>query len=67
MRVRRASLAALILWWVVMRSKRAAVSGRTAEDIALWNTTLRNRGAGKNRVTDPAGLFRARCGFVSGT
>lgn len=31
-----ASLAALILWWVVMRSKRAAVAGRTAEETARW-------------------------------
>ncbi|MFJ8871069.1 hypothetical protein ACIRD6_35620 [Streptomyces sp. NPDC102473] len=31
-----ASLAAMILWWVVMRSKRAAISGRTAEEIARW-------------------------------
>jgi hypothetical protein len=31
-----ASLAAMILWWVVMRSKRAAVSGRTADEIARW-------------------------------
>ncbi|MGW1226618.1 hypothetical protein [Streptomyces sp. NPDC002530] len=36
-----ASLAALILWWVVMRSKRAAVSGRTAEDIARWKRLSR--------------------------
>uniref|UniRef100_UPI003F490B2B hypothetical protein n=1 Tax=Streptomyces sp. CA-136453 TaxID=3240050 RepID=UPI003F490B2B len=36
-----ASLAALILWWVVMRSKRAAVSGRTAEDIARWKRLRR--------------------------
>ncbi|MFI7020185.1 hypothetical protein [Streptomyces sp. NPDC050164] len=36
-----ASLAALILWWVVMRSKRAAVSGRTAEDIARWKRLKR--------------------------
>ncbi|MEU5900593.1 MULTISPECIES: hypothetical protein [Streptomyces] len=31
-----ASLAAMILWWVVMRSKRAAISGKTAEEIARW-------------------------------
>jgi hypothetical protein len=31
-----ASLAAMILWWVVMRSKRAALSGKTAEEIARW-------------------------------
>lgn len=36
-----ASLAALILWWVVMRSKRAAVSGRTADDIARWKRLRR--------------------------
>ncbi|MFF9638757.1 hypothetical protein ACF1D2_29785 [Streptomyces bacillaris] len=36
-----ASLAALILWWVVMRSKRAAVSGRSAEDIARWKRLSR--------------------------
>lgn len=36
-----ASLAALILWWVVMRSKRAAVSGRTAEDVARWKRLKR--------------------------
>ncbi|MCX5537819.1 hypothetical protein OG785_45515 [Streptomyces sp. NBC_00006] len=31
-----ASLAAMILWWVVMRSKRAAISGKTADEIARW-------------------------------
>jgi hypothetical protein len=31
-----ASLAAIILWAVVMRSKRAAISGKTAEEIARW-------------------------------
>lgn len=31
-----ASMAAMILWWVVMRSKRAAISGRTAEEITRW-------------------------------
>lgn len=31
-----ASLAAIILWAVVMRSKRAAISNRTAEEIARW-------------------------------
>lgn len=31
-----ASLAAMILWWVVMRSKRAAISGKTAEETARW-------------------------------
>ncbi|MEU2076628.1 hypothetical protein [Streptomyces sp. NPDC013489] len=36
-----ASLAALILWWVVMRSKRAAISGRTAEEIARWKRLRR--------------------------
>ncbi|GAA5082986.1 MULTISPECIES: hypothetical protein [Actinomycetes] len=36
-----ASLAALILWWVVMRSKRAAVSGRTADEIARWKRLRR--------------------------
>ncbi|MDX3025344.1 hypothetical protein [Streptomyces acidiscabies] len=36
-----ASLAALILWWVVMRSKRAAVSGRSADDIARWKRLSR--------------------------
>ncbi|WP_435059529.1 hypothetical protein [Streptomyces sp. bgisy060] len=36
-----ASLAALILWWVVMRSKRAAVSGRSADEIARWKRLSR--------------------------
>jgi hypothetical protein len=36
-----ASLAAMILWWVVMRSKRAAVSGRTADEIARWKRLAR--------------------------
>ncbi|MYR41245.1 hypothetical protein [Streptomyces sp. SID5910] len=36
-----ASLAALILWAVVMRSKRATVSGRSAEDIARWKRLSR--------------------------
>ncbi|QCX81232.1 hypothetical protein C9F11_38245 [Streptomyces sp. YIM 121038] len=36
-----ASLAALVLWAVVMRSKRAAVSGRTAEEIARWKRLRR--------------------------
>ncbi|MFH9871588.1 hypothetical protein ACH4NT_36625 [Streptomyces lydicus] len=36
-----ASLGALILWWGVMRSKRAAVSGRTAEDVARWRRLRR--------------------------
>ncbi|MFB7500048.1 hypothetical protein ACFC09_36115 [Streptomyces sp. NPDC056161] len=31
-----ASLAALALWAVVIRSKRAAISGRTADEIARW-------------------------------
>lgn len=31
-----ASLAAMILWWVVMRSKRAVLSGKTADEIARW-------------------------------
>jgi hypothetical protein len=31
-----ASLAAMILWWVAMRSKRAVLSGKTAEEIARW-------------------------------
>jgi hypothetical protein len=36
-----ASLAAMILWWVVMRSKRAAISGKTAEEIARWKRIRR--------------------------
>lgn len=36
-----ASLAAMILWWVVMRSKRAAISGKTAEEIARWKRLAR--------------------------
>jgi hypothetical protein len=31
-----ASLAAMILWWVVMRSRRAAISGKSADEIARW-------------------------------
>ncbi|MEU7222284.1 hypothetical protein [Streptomyces chrestomyceticus] len=36
-----ASLGALILWWVVMRSRRAAVSGRSAEEITRWRRLRR--------------------------
>lgn len=36
-----ASLGALILWWGVMRSKKAAVSGRSAEDVARWRRLRR--------------------------
>ncbi|MFD6553736.1 hypothetical protein [Streptomyces sp. NPDC058398] len=36
-----ASLAAMILWWVVMRSKRAAISGKTADEIARWKRLAR--------------------------
>lgn len=36
-----ASLAAMILWWVAMRSKRAAISGKTAEEIARWKRLSR--------------------------
>lgn len=31
-----ASMLGLILWWIVMRSKRAAISGRTADEVARW-------------------------------
>ncbi|MFJ9012314.1 hypothetical protein [Streptomyces canus] len=36
-----ASLAAMILWWVVMRSKRAVLAGKTAEEIARWKRLAR--------------------------
>lgn len=36
-----ASLAALILWAVVMKSKRAVLSGKTAEEIARWKRLSR--------------------------
>lgn len=36
-----ASLAAMILWWVAMRSKRAAISGKTADEIARWKRLSR--------------------------
>ena len=36
-----ASLAAMILWWVAMRSKRAAIYGKTAEEIARWKRLAR--------------------------
>ncbi|SEE59117.1 hypothetical protein SAMN04490357_7681 [Streptomyces misionensis] len=54
-----ASLAALILWWVVMRSKRAAVSGRTAEDIARWKRLRRRHPIlvrRARRIADNTGL-----------
>ncbi|MGW6222230.1 hypothetical protein ACWF8U_20370 [Streptomyces olivaceus] len=31
-----ASMLGLVLWWVVMRSKRAAISGKTADEVARW-------------------------------
>lgn len=36
-----ASMAAMILWWVVMRSKRAAISGKSADEIARWKRLSR--------------------------
>ena len=36
-----ASLAAMILWWVAMRSKRAAISGKTADEMARWKRLSR--------------------------
>lgn len=36
-----ASLAAMILWSVVIRSKRAAISGKTADEIARWKRLSR--------------------------
>lgn len=36
-----ASLAALFLWWRVMRSKRSVVSGRSADEIARWKRLRR--------------------------
>jgi hypothetical protein len=36
-----ASLAALALWAVVMKSKRAVISGKTAEEIARWKRISR--------------------------
>lgn len=36
-----ASMAAMILFWVAMRSKRAVLSGKTAEEIARWKRLAR--------------------------
>ncbi|WP_331721764.1 hypothetical protein OG596_38790 (plasmid) [Streptomyces sp. NBC_01102] len=36
-----ASMLGLVLWWIVMRSKRAAISGRTAEDVVRWKRLAR--------------------------
>jgi hypothetical protein len=36
-----ASMLGLVLWWIVMRSKRAAISGKTAEEIARWKRLAR--------------------------
>jgi hypothetical protein len=36
-----ASLAALFLWWRVMRTKRSAISNRTADEIARWKRLAR--------------------------
>ena len=36
-----ASLAALVLWGLVMRSKKSAVAGKTAEELARWRRVRR--------------------------
>ncbi|WP_372344705.1 hypothetical protein [Streptomyces sp. KL116D] len=36
-----ASMLGMILWWIVMRSRRAAISGKTADEIARWKRLAR--------------------------
>lgn len=54
-----ASLAALFLWWRVMRSKRASISNRTADEIARWKRLRRRHPIlvrRARRIADNTGL-----------
>jgi hypothetical protein len=54
-----ASMLGLILWWVVMRSRRAAISGKTADEIARWKRLARRHPIlmrRARRVADNTGL-----------
>ncbi|MFH8642269.1 hypothetical protein [Streptomyces goshikiensis] len=54
-----ASMLGLILWWIVMRSKRAAISGRSAEETTRWKRLARRHPIlvrRARRVVDNTGL-----------